>query len=262
MRCRLPPGFESFEPSVRKCISERLKRGSVFAGLTLTWDGGQSNVRINQEVLDQILALLPSMKQQVMDSAPASLESLLGLRGVLETVDVTPRGDARTELETDLLQGLSEALAALLIARDQEGERLIEPLHGHLERIGALCAQADEIVASHPTIILDRLRDQVAELLNGTAAVPPDRLAQEVALLATKADTREEIDRLKAHVEAALALLKKGGPIGRQLDFLCQEFNREANTLCSKAATIDMTRTGIDLKTTIEQLREQVQNIE
>ncbi len=261
-RCRLPAGFESFEPAVRKCISELIKRGSVFAGLTLTWEVGQTNVRVNKEVLDQILAVLPEVKEKISNPAPASVEMLLGLRGVLETVDNTPRGDARAHLEDDLLTGLSASLKVLLADRDQEGSRLSDVLRVHLHRIDALCEQADAIVAAQPTLLLQRLRDQLAELLNGTNPVPPERLAQEVALLATKADAREEIDRIRAHRAAAEALLLRGGPIGRQLDFLCQEFNREANTLCAKSASIDMTQAGIDLKATIEQLREQVQNIE
>ena len=181
---------------------------------------------------------------------------------MVEVADELPTGESRKALEAALLDGLDRALAALAGMRRQEGARLAPTLAGQLDAIGGLCARAETLAATQPAVILERLRQQVAALAEAVPALPEERLAQEVALLALKADAREEIDRLKAHRQAVAALLAGDGAVGRRLDFLCQEFNREANTLCSKSVDVDFTTVGVELKAVIEQFREQVQNIE
>jgi len=203
--------------------------------------------------------------RQRLNATPPSLDGILALRGILEVDEPTASPELMEQRLQALQQSLAEAFRQLQAMRREEGARLQSLVEGHLREIERLCRTAGEIAAGQPESLRKRLQEQLAELLStaGTGnGLSDDRLAQEVALLATKADVREELDRLAAHVQAARDLLKTGGAIGRKLDFLCQEFNREANTLCSKAADLALTSIGIDLKSTIEQLREQIQNIE
>ncbi len=262
VRCRIPPGFETLEQPVRQRTAAALKRGNVSALLSLTWSSAQQGVRINADVLEQVLALVPLIQGRLGDCRPPSADGLLSLRGVIDVLDPMPTGEARAALESTLLSGLDGALAALLEVRRAEGARLEAVLRDQLQRLAVLGRRAGELASAQPEAIFARLNEQVAALLGQSPALTPERLAQEAALLAAKADAREELDRLRAHCEAALALLDGGGPVGRQLDFLCQELNREANTLCAKAGDIELTRVGLDLKATVEQIREQVQNIE
>jgi uncharacterized protein (TIGR00255 family) len=262
VRCRMPPGFEALEQAVRQKVAASLKRGNFSAMLSLTWSGGELGVRINTDVLEQLLALVPQIESRLRESRPPSVDGLLGLRGVIDVLDPTPTGDTRAALETTLLAGLDGVLASLSEVRRAEGARLEAVLRDHLRRLASLCDAARRLASAQPAAIFSRLSDQLAALLGQAPALTPERLAQEAALLAAKADAREELDRLSAHHQAALALLDGGGPVGRQLDFLCQELNREANTLCSKSSDIELTRVGLDLKATVEQIREQVQNIE
>ncbi|MAE44590.1 MAG: hypothetical protein CMF63_06355 [Magnetovibrio sp.] len=171
-------------------------------------------------------------------------------------------GEAKRELEADLLASLDKALDGLATMRDEEGARLAAMLGEELDSIEEHYRQAERLAAAQPTAIRARLEEQVAALVESVPALPEERLAQEAALLMTKADLREELDRLKAHIEAARDFLGKGEPVGRKLDFLCQELNREANTLCSKSADLALTHAGLAIKAAIEQFREQVQNIE
>lgn len=262
VRCRMPPGFEALEQGVRQRVAASLKRGNISAALSLTWSVGQQGVRINTEVLEQVLALVPQIESRLRESRPPGIDGLLALRGVIDVLDPTPTGEARAALEASLLAGLDPVLASLSEVRRAEGGRLEAVLRDHLRRLADLCDRARRLASAQPAAIFARLSDQLAALLGQSPALTPERLAQEAALLAAKADTREELDRLRAHHQAALALLDGGGPVGRQLDFLCQELNREANTLCAKSADIELTRVGLDLKATVEQVREQVQNIE
>lgn len=261
-RCRLPTGFEGLEPAIRQRISGRLRRGSVTANLLLTWAGGRQGIRINTEVLDRVMALIPQLRDRLPECDAPRIDGLLALRGVIEQEDVTPTGEVRAALDAALLEGLEHVLDDLLKARRDEGARLEVVLSGHLDRVAALTRQAGELAATQPEAIFQRLKEQVSALVDAVPALSADRLAQEAALLAVKADPREELDRLAAHCDAARQLLLSEAAIGRQLDFLCQEFNREANTLCSKSSDVDLTRLGLELKGTIDQLREQVQNIE
>ncbi len=262
VRLRLPAGFEGLEPAVRQRVSAALKRGSVTVTLNLMWTRGQAGVRINQDVLQAVIALVPQIRAQLPDCAAPSVDGLLGLRGVIDVEDTTPTGEARTAFEAALLVGLEGCLAQLLAVRRSEGERLGGAIRTHIDRIADLTEQAARQTGAQPSAILARLQEQVQLLLDAVPALTADRLAQEATLLAVKADPREELDRLRAHCQAARGLMTGDGAIGRQLDFLCQEFNREANTLCSKSADVELTRVGLDLKITIDQLREQVQNLE
>ena len=197
-----------------------------------------------------------------LDAVAPSIDGILNLRGVLELVE-EEESPADQEKRLELIYiSLSEAILLMAEMRLQEGSRLAKIAQDQLNDIEALHKKASELAATQPAALHDRFKKQMAELLKDGSPVPEERMAQEIAILVTKADIREELDRLSAHVAAARDLLTEGGPCGRKLDFLCQEFNREANTLCSKSADVAMTTIGIDLKATIEQLREQIQNVE
>jgi uncharacterized protein (TIGR00255 family) len=259
VRCRLPIGFEAIEAAARERVGKHFKRGNLTLNLSLVKPAGSGGVRINQAVLDELLSLIPEINRRLVDFRPPSAEGVLALRGVIEAIDEEIEEAAQSELEQALLTSLEEALAALAVARSEEGGRLRAVLAGHLDRIAVLAGDAARQATAQTVAIRDRLRQQMAILAD---TLPEDRLVQEAALLAARADPSEEIDRLKAHLASAFQLIDSEAPVGRRLDFLCQEFNREANTLCSKSADVDLTRTGLDLKATIDQLREQVQNIE
>lgn len=263
LRCRLPSGFEGVEVAARQRLATAFKRGNITASLNLAAARGAASVRVNEEVLAALLAVAARLRRKCPDWTPPSVDGLLALRGVIELEEAVPTaGEARAALEAALLAGLDEAIARLRAARAAEGERLAAVLAGQLDQLAALTEEAGRLAAAQPEAILARLQEQVQALLDAVPALPAERLAQEAALLAVKADPREELDRLTAHVAAARALLAGEGAIGRQLDFLCQELNREANTLCAKAANVDLTRLGLALKVTVDQLREQVQNLE
>jgi uncharacterized protein (TIGR00255 family) len=260
-RFRLPGGWEELEPRARALAAERLGRGSLQANLNLKAGQAPVKLQVNREVLDRIVALAKELESEI-PAAPARLDGLLALRGVMETVEEEEDEAARGARLESVLQSFAEALDALVGMRRSEGARLGELVDAHLARIEELERAARAAAASQPEAIRRRLRELVGELLQAEPALPEERLAQEAALLVGKADVREELDRLAAHIAATRELLDGGGPVGRRLDFLCQEFNREANTLCSKSADVELTRIGLDLKGAIEQLREQVQNLE
>ncbi|HLF58553.1 MAG TPA: YicC/YloC family endoribonuclease [Alphaproteobacteria bacterium] len=261
VRCRLPATLEGLEGAVRSRIQENFRRGSITAALTLIRPPGAVRLRLNQAVVDQLEEIIEALSVRVKADTPR-LDALLGIKGVMETVEEEETAEARSAREEAILATLDAALAALARARAQEGEKLASVLAGHLEAAEHAAARAGASATLQPEAIKARLAAQVASLLEASPALPADRLAQEAALLAVRADVREELDRLRAHLSAARELLEQGGAIGRRLDFLCQELNREANTICSKSADIELTRTGLELKAVIEQLREQVQNIE
>ena len=261
IRTRAPQGFESLEPLARQKLGEALKRGNVNVSLIVERRAGEAGIRINRAVLDQVLALQAELAGKV-DAAPPRLDSLLAVRGVVEAGEEDADEEARAARDADVLAGLEQAVKALVTSRLEEGARLAAMLTGHLDRIEALTTQAKALGSVQPEALKARLRQQVLELLEASPALNEDRLAQEAALLATKADIREELDRLAAHIAAARELMQAGSQIGRRFDFLCQEFNREANTLCSKSGDTELTRIGLELKAVIDQLKEQVQNVE
>jgi uncharacterized protein (TIGR00255 family) len=259
IRCRLPNGYDALDSLVRAAVGQRCRRGNISVTLT---ESRQQRPRlvVNREALDQVLAAIGELrKDATLAAAPPRLDGLLGLPGVMERVDEEDDPAGALDL---LGRRLDEALDALKAMRLAEGARLAAMAVAHVDEIERLTQESRAVAAAQPAAIADRLRQQLEALLGQSPLPGPERLAQEAALLAAKADVREELDRLGAHVSAARSLLQSGGAIGRKFDFLCQEFNREANTLCSKAADVELTRLGLDLKVAIEQLREQVQNIE
>jgi uncharacterized protein (TIGR00255 family) len=258
IRTRLAPGLDAFDLPVRQLLSQALSRGSVNVNLTLDRGAAGKPVTVNEAALGTVIAAANDLASR-LEVAPPSVDGLLALPGVLvfeeaEAVDEDAIGAL-------VLEATRQALSALRRSRQEEGERITHTLRAQIDQIAELVQAA----ASHPArsreTIAARLREQLDNLGQQTD-ISPDRLAQEVLLLVTKADIQEEIDRLRAHIEGARKLIAQGGPVGRRLDFLAQEFNREANTLCSKSNAVELTTIGLDLKAVIDQLREQVQNIE
>lgn len=261
VRCRVPSGMEALEAKVRAAVPKVCARGNVTVGLTIDRGDRGLRLQVNRHVLDQVIHLTRELRDEV-DAAPPRLDGLLAIRGVLETAEESEDTAVRDAREARLAEDLSVLLDELAEARRVEGGRLKDTALAHLDHIAELTRQARECAAAQPEALRERLRRQVAELLEAQSGLNEDRLAQEAALIASKADVREELDRLAAHDAAARELLESGGAVGRRLDFLCQELNREANTLCSKAQDVELTRIGLALKNAVEQLREQVQNIE
>jgi uncharacterized protein (TIGR00255 family) len=261
VRARLPQGYESLDPVVRGAVNAACTRGNVQVNLSMKRGTAPLQLQVNEVLLQQVLDLMAKLEAQTK-AAPPRLDGILGLRGVLEAVEEEESPEQQAERLAVLQSDLEAAMAALVAMRAAEGARLLGLARGHLDEIERLSAAARACAATQPETLRQRLKEQIAQLLEDSAGVSEERLTQELAILAGKADVREELDRLAAHVEAARELLDQGGAVGRKLDFLCQEFNREANTLCSKSADVELTRIGLDLKSAIEQLREQVQNIE
>ena len=261
VRVRVPSGLDRLEHEVRSRVPKVCARGNVSVSLSLERGEQRQQLQVNREMLDQLVRLTRELREEV-DAEPPRLDGLLAVRGVLETVEEPEDEAARTAREQAMLADLQALLDDLAAARVQEGKALQELAESHLSEIARLTEEARQSAASQPEALRERLRRQVQELLDTRTGLSEDRLAQEAALLASKADVREELDRLDAHIAAARELLGEGGAIGRRLDFLCQEFNRETNTLCSKAGDVALTRIGLSLKNAVEQLREQVQNIE
>jgi uncharacterized protein (TIGR00255 family) len=261
LRLRLPLGFDAVEVPARARIAEVLARGSIQANLAVERSGATPSVHINSAVLDAVLAALRQIKSRV-DATPPSLDGLLAIKGVMEISDSEESEEEKREAEAAVTKGFSDAVAALAEMRRQEGSALKGVLTARLSEIAVLADRADKLPARQPEAIRARLAEQVAALLEQSERFDADRLHQEAILLATKADVREELDRLAAHVAQARNLIEQGGPVGRRLDFLAQELNREANTLCAKANDVELTNIGLELKATVEQYREQVQNVE
>lgn len=263
LRCRLPPGMEALELPARQMAATRLRRGNVNISLQVNRAGTPQTYRVNHDLLRQ-LADIVREAENLIDGAAPRLDGLLALRGVIEVVEAEESAADREAREATMLQHLELALDRLAAARLEEGGRLTAVLDEQLATMAALTEQAAAAAALRPETLRARLRDQVAALLDAGIGLPEERLAQEAAMLITKADVREELDRLRAHVAAGRELLQNGDPggAGRKLDFLSQEFNREANTLCSKSGDVELTRIGLDLKLVIDRFREQVQNIE
>jgi uncharacterized protein (TIGR00255 family) len=261
LKLRLPPGWDAIEPAVRSRAAEALARGSVFANLTVTREGVAPAVRVNEPVLAAVLDTLKGLSGKVAASPP-SLDGILALKGVIEVGEAEESEDERAAAEAAVVAGFGETIKGLSGMRRHEGEALGKLLIARLTEIGALAARAEAAPGRKPEAVKARLAEQVAALLDGAQRFDPDRLHQEAILLAAKADIREELDRLVAHVAQANKLIAGGGPIGRKLDFLAQELNRESNTLCAKANDVDLTNIGLELKSVVEQFREQVQNLE
>jgi uncharacterized protein (TIGR00255 family) len=259
LRLRLAPSFDALEPQLRALLAQRFRRGNFSATLAVTRTR-PAVVRVNRETLAQLVVLMNEMAGEI-EAAPPRIDGLLALRGVVETVEDEPDA-VLEERRHAALDSWATALDALAEARAEEGARLAAVLHSQLAEMAALVEAASGCAAAQPAAIRERLQTMLANVADLARGMPEERVAQELALLIVRSDIREELERLRAHLEQAADLLRQGEAVGRRLDFLCQELNREANTLCSKSADIELTRVGLSLKAAVEQFREQVQNIE
>ncbi len=259
LRVRVPPGFEAVAEAARKRLGGAFSRGTLHVNLSISSDAGPARPRINEATLAGLVAAVGRLPKAA-GLAPPSYDALLGVRGVIEVTE--EGGDAFAALEKPLLAGLDAVLRDLKQARRAEGDALEGVIAGQLASIGRLTQEAESHPARTVEAMRARLAAQVQALLEASQALDPQRLHQEAALLAVKADIREEVDRLHAHVAALRLLLEQGGAIGRKLDFLSQEFGREASTLCAKAGDAGLSRIGLELRTVVDQMREQVQNVE
>ncbi|MGE0628969.1 MAG: YicC/YloC family endoribonuclease [Hyphomicrobiaceae bacterium] len=259
LRFRLPPGFDSLEPRLREAAQRRLTRGSVTISLTLHRDTTATEIRLNEAVLTQVVRAAARVRE-LTGGEPPRVDALLAIRGVLEVLE--PEDGAGDELAKDLMATFEQALNAMVEARASEGTRLAAVISDRLSAIEIEVAKVTASPARSVEAISTRIAEQVARLTDASPALDPGRLHQEAILLATRSDVEEELKRLGSHVAAARELIASKDAVGRKLDFLAQEFNREANTLCSKANDAEITRAGLQLKTVIDQLREQIQNIE
>lgn len=255
LRFRGPAGTDQLEPFLRERIAAKIVRGSIQANLTIQREGTASAVRVDRAALAELVAVARELGQ-----AEPAIDRLLAIRGIVEIVEGDP--EPPPGLNEALLATLDIAVADLAAVRHSEGLAIVKVLSARVDRIEVLAGEAERHPSRTPEAIRLRLADQVAALFSATTALDRDRLHQEAMLLAAKADIREELDRLVAHVAAARVLFAEGGAIGRRLDFLAQEFNRESNTLCAKANDRGLTAIGLELKATVDQFREQVQNLE
>jgi uncharacterized protein (TIGR00255 family) len=261
VRLRYPAGFDGLEAAARTLAGERFKRGSLQAALTLETADSARGLRVDPAALASAIRIAREVAAET-GLTPARIDGILALKGVIVQDDVLPADEReRGARDAAILETLAIAFDALARARAAEGHKLLTVVTAQIDEIARLTAQAAGLAAAQPAAMRDKLAAQVKEMLAG-GMLPEDRLAQEVALLAVKADVREELDRLSAHVQEARALIASGEAVGRRIDFLAQEFNREANTLCSKSSDIALTRTGLALKAAIDQFREQAQNVE
>ena len=259
LRLRLAPGFDGLEPQLRAGVARRCRRGNLSATLSVTRTVAPA-IRVNRDMLARIVAICGEISGAI-EVAPPRLDGILGLRGIIETIEDDPE-PVVAKRQRAVLDGWSLALDRLAAARAAEGARLAELLSAQLGELAAHVTAAMASAASQPATLRARLQTVLGELSGIAPPIPDERVAQELAMLVTRADIREELDRLRAHTTQAEVLLQEGGAVGRPLDFLCQELNREANTLCSKSASLELTRIGLALKAAIEQFREQVQNLE
>ncbi len=262
VRFRLPPGWDAIEVPVRKAATEALGRGTVYGNLTVERKGVQPTVRINEPVLNAVIATLDMLDNKIVGANRPTLDGILALKGVMEIVEEDESEGDRRAAEAAIIAGFNKTLAELVAMRRAEGATLGRLLSTRIDEIGALAARAEAAPGRKAEAIKARLAEQVATLLSASQRFDSDRLHQEAILLASKADIREELDRLASHGEQVRKMLADGGAVGRKLDFLAQELNRESNTLTAKANDVELTNIGLELKSVVEQFREQVQNLE
>lgn len=260
LRLRVPTGWDAVEQPARTKAAEGFSRGTLQATLSVERQGMAPQVRVNEPVLEAVLATLKQLQGRI-EADPPRLDGILAIKGVIEVVDAEEREDEKRAAEVSIAAGFVAALKSLVDMRRHEGAALGKILSDRLSEISALATRADAAPGRKTEAVKKRLAEQIAALVD-SARFDSDRLHQEAILLAAKADVREELDRLAAHVSQARSLIQNGGAIGRKLDFLSQELNRESNTLCAKSNDVELTTIGLELKTVVEQFREQVQNLE
>ncbi len=261
IRLRLPQGWDELEAYAKKRAGEALARGTVYANLNVKRTGAAAAVRINEDVLAAVVKVASQLAGKI-DAVAPSIDGLLGIKGVIEVVEPETDEAEDKAAQSAAAAAFDKALADLVEMRKREGETLGQILRQRMDEIEVLASKAEAAPGRKPEAIKARLAEQIATLLETSDRFDPDRLNQEALLIATKADIREELDRIASHIAQARDLIGKGGPIGRRLDFLAQEFHREVNTCCSKSNDIELTNTGLAMKNVVEQFREQVQNLE
>ncbi|HWK97342.1 MAG TPA: YicC/YloC family endoribonuclease [Pseudolabrys sp.] len=262
VRLRVPQGWDAVEVVARKAATDALARGTVYGNLTVERKGTAPKVKINEPVLAAIIATLDEIDNRIVGAGRPTLDGILALKGVIEITEDEDTPEARQAAEQAVIAGFTKTLADLVAMRRAEGDALGKVLTARLDEIAALAARAEAAPGRKPEAIKARLAEQVANLIEASQRFDNDRLYQEAILLASKADIREELDRLASHGVQVRRLLAEGGPVGRRLDFLAQELNRESNTLTAKANDVELANIGLELKTVVEQFREQVQNLE
>ena len=261
LRMRLPPGWDELEAFAKKRAGEVLSRGTVYANLNVKRTNAASSVRVNEDVLASVVKVA-SLVAGKIDAVAPSVDGLLAIKGVIEIVE--PESDAAEDEAAKAAAAVAfdEVLADLVAMRRREGMALGQVLIQRMDEIEVLAKKAEAAPGRKPEAIRARLAEQIAMLLESSDRFDADRLNQEALLIAAKADVREELDRIASHIAQVREMIGKGGPVGRRLDFLAQEFNREVNTCCSKSNDIELTNTGLEMKNVVEQFREQVQNLE
>lgn len=261
LRMRLPPGWDEIEAPARKRAAEVLSRGTVYANLSVKRAGALSTVRVNEEVLASIVKIAGVLAGRI-DAVAPSIDGLLAIKGVIEVVEPESNEEEDKAAKLAVALAFDEALTALVEMRKREGVTLGQILSQRMNEIEALAKRAEAAPGRKPEAIKARLAEQIAALLESSDRFDSDRLNQEALLIAAKADIREELDRIASHISQAREMIANGGAVGRRLDFLAQEFNREVNTCCSKSNDLELTNTGLAMKNVVEQFREQVQNLE
>ena len=261
VRSRLPHGFEGVEEGMRQVASRHVRRGNLQVNLQFAREATAPALQLNQQVADRIVEIAEELRGR-LNAPPVTVEAVLGVRGVLEVVEPEMDEDAIAARNKAVLASFDEACAALAKARASEGEKLARLISEQVDQVERLTADARDSPARTPEALRQRLAGQIERIMESANTLDPDRLHQEAMVMAAKSDIQEELDRLFAHVQAARDLLDEDEPVGRKFDFLAQEFNREANTLCSKSTDASLTTIGLELKAVIDQVREQVQNIE
>jgi uncharacterized protein (TIGR00255 family) len=261
LRMRLPPGWDELEAFAKKRAGELLSRGTVYANLNVKRANAASTIRINEEILSSIVKVAGVLAGKI-DAVAPSIDGLLGIKGVIEVVEPESNEEEDQAAKAAAAAAFEQALQNLVEMRRREGATLGQILSQRMDEIERLAKKAEIAPGRKPEAIKARLAEQIAALLETSDRFDPDRLNQEALLIAAKADIREELDRIASHVSQAREMIGKGGPIGRRLDFLAQEFNREVNTCCSKSNDLELTNIGLEMKSVVEQFREQVQNLE
>ena len=261
LRMRLPPGWGELEALAKKRAGELLSRGTVYANLNVKRTGAVSTVRINEDVLGSIVKVAGVLAGKI-DAVAPSIDGLLAIKGVIEVVEPESNEAEDRAAKAAAAAAFEQALADLVKMRQREGMTLGQILSQRMDEFEKLAKKAEAAPGRKPEAIRARLAEQIAALLEASERFDSDRLNQEAIMIAAKADIREELDRIASHISQAREMIGKGGPVGRRLDFLAQEFNREVNTCCSKSNDLELTNTGLEMKNVVEQFREQVQNLE